>query len=105
MLSYHDSRVCADHDCSRQAIQKYIKANNKVGNLSDTAYKGHVNRAIAHGVEKGIFLQPKGKCWLLSPKPHTRSRRLGGIHRWLYEADVDSLLRCFRYREARKAGG
>jgi histone H1/5 len=46
---------------SRQAIQKYIKANNSVGNLSDTAYKGHVNRAIAHGVEKGMFLQPKGK--------------------------------------------
>jgi hypothetical protein len=62
MLSSHGSRARADHDSSRQAIQKYIKANNNVGNLSDTAFKGHVNRAIAHGVEKGIFLQPKGKC-------------------------------------------
>lgn len=61
MLSSHGLRARADHDSSRQAIQKYIKANNSVGNLSDTAYKGHVNRAIAHGVEKGIFLQPKGK--------------------------------------------
>jgi histone H1/5 len=45
---------------SRQAIQKYIKANNKVGNVSDAAFKSHVNRAIASGVEKGDFSQPKG---------------------------------------------
>ncbi|KAF1830556.1 hypothetical protein BDW02DRAFT_572908 [Decorospora gaudefroyi] len=45
---------------SRQAIQKYIQANNKVGNLSDSAFRGHVNRAIASGEEKGDFARPKG---------------------------------------------
>jgi hypothetical protein len=45
---------------SRQAIQKYIKANNKIGNVSDTAFKGHVNRAITSGEEKGDFSRPKG---------------------------------------------
>jgi hypothetical protein len=47
--------------CSRQAIQKYILANNKLGNLSDTAFRSHVNRAIASGEEKGDFARPKGE--------------------------------------------
>jgi hypothetical protein len=51
---------------SRQAIQKYIKANNKLGNVSDTAFKGHVNRAIASGEEKGDFSRPKGTLLLSS---------------------------------------
>ncbi|KAI4655579.1 uncharacterized protein J4E88_001278 [Alternaria novae-zelandiae] len=45
---------------SRQAIQKYIQANNKVGNLSDAAFRSHVNRAITSGEEKGDFARPKG---------------------------------------------
>jgi histone H1/5 len=45
---------------SRQAIQKYIKANNTIGSVSDNTYKGHVNRAIVKGEETGIFLRPKG---------------------------------------------
>lgn len=45
---------------SRQAIQKYIKANNTIGNVTDVTYKGHVNRAIVKGEETGIFLRPKG---------------------------------------------
>jgi hypothetical protein len=47
---------------SRQAIQKYIKANNSVDNVTETAYKGHVNRAIVKGEETGIFSRPKGEC-------------------------------------------
>jgi len=54
------SSTLANQHYSRQAIQKYIKANNKVGNVSDTAFKGHVNRAIASGEEKGDFSRPKG---------------------------------------------
>lgn len=45
---------------SRQAIQKYIKANNNVGNITDTMFKSLVNRAITTGEEKGIFSRPKG---------------------------------------------
>lgn len=48
------------HSHSRQAIQKYIMANNKVGNLSETQFRQHVNRAIASGKEKGELAQPKG---------------------------------------------
>ncbi|RMZ70587.1 histone h1 [Pyrenophora seminiperda CCB06] len=42
------------------SIQKYIQANNKVDNLSDIAFRGHVNRAISSGEEKGDFARPKG---------------------------------------------
>ena len=55
-------RALADQNVySRQAIQKYIQANNKVGNLSETAFRNHVNRAITSGKDKGDFAQPKGK--------------------------------------------
>ncbi|KAF1946624.1 hypothetical protein EJ02DRAFT_450356 [Clathrospora elynae] len=45
---------------SRQAIQKYIQANNTLGSLSETAFRNHVNRAITSGEEKGDFARPKG---------------------------------------------
>jgi len=45
---------------SRQAIQKYIRANNKVENVTDAAFRSHVNRAITSGEEKGDFARPKG---------------------------------------------
>lgn len=45
---------------SRQAIQKYIRANNDVGTISDNMYKSLVNRAISTGEEKGEFTRPKG---------------------------------------------
>jgi hypothetical protein len=57
------SQNASDHTLtlrSRQAIQKYIKANNEIGSISDTAYKNHVNRAILKGEETGTFLRPKG---------------------------------------------
>ncbi|KAF4305248.1 Histone H1/H5 [Botryosphaeria dothidea] len=45
---------------SRQAIKKYVKANNKIGDITDAQFNSHVNRAIQQGVEKGHFDQPKG---------------------------------------------
>ena len=41
---------------SRQAIEKYIKANYKVG---DTAAQ-HIKLALKKGAAKGTFLQTKG---------------------------------------------
>ena len=41
---------------SRQAITKYIKANYKVGDGSDT----HIKMAIKRGVANGTLSQPKG---------------------------------------------
>lgn len=52
---------------SRQAIQKYIKANNSLGNPTDTMFKSRVNGAIRKGLESGDFSFPKGtptSCWL-----------------------------------------
>ncbi|KAF2641226.1 hypothetical protein P280DRAFT_468878 [Massarina eburnea CBS 473.64] len=46
---------------SRQAIQKYIKANNDLGSISDAMFKSLVNRAIVSGEEKGAFSRPKGE--------------------------------------------
>ncbi|KAF2007738.1 hypothetical protein P154DRAFT_516552 [Amniculicola lignicola CBS 123094] len=45
---------------SRQAIQKYIKANNKLGDVTDVMFKSHVNRAIQSGEKSGVFTRPKG---------------------------------------------
>ncbi|KAF1956680.1 hypothetical protein CC80DRAFT_516221 [Byssothecium circinans] len=59
---------------SRQAIQKYIRANNKTDNVSDAMFKSLVNRAISAGEEKGTFSRPKGpsgtvKIAKKEPKP------------------------------------
>jgi histone H1/5 len=63
---------------SRQAIQKYIKANNQLGDVSDNMFKSHVNRSIQKGEKDGDFTRPKGKSWLLpNPAPfclHLRPR-------------------------------
>jgi hypothetical protein len=45
---------------SRQAIKKYIKANNKLGDVSDAQFNSLVNRALANGEKNGEFLRPKG---------------------------------------------
>jgi histone H1/5 len=45
---------------SRQAIKKYIKANNNLGATSDAAFNSHINRALAAGEEQNVFERPKG---------------------------------------------
>jgi histone H1/5 len=45
---------------SRQAIKKYIKANNKLGDITDATFNSHINRALATGEKNGEFLRPKG---------------------------------------------
>jgi len=45
---------------SRQAIKKYIKANNDLGATTDAAFATHINRALAGGEKAGIFDRPKG---------------------------------------------
>ncbi|GAQ44739.1 histone H1 [Aspergillus niger] len=46
---------------SRQSIKKYVQANNKIASASTNAFDSQFNKAIKAGVEKGEFLQPKGK--------------------------------------------
>lgn len=48
------------HHDSRQAIKKYVKANNKVKYTSEVQFDSMFNRALKGGVEKGDFAQPKG---------------------------------------------
>jgi len=45
---------------SRQAIKKYIKANNDLGATTDAAFNSHINRALAAGEEQDVFERPKG---------------------------------------------
>lgn len=44
---------------SRQAIKKYVQANNKIP-AQGASFDAQFNKAIKSGVDKGDFLQPKG---------------------------------------------
>lgn len=48
---------------SRQAIKKYVIANNKLAIASQGAFDAQFNKAIKSGVDKGEFTQPKGKSY------------------------------------------
>jgi histone H1/5 len=59
---------------SRQAIKKYVKANNNITVTSETQFDSLFNKALKSGVEKGDFTQPKGpsgpvKLAKKEPKP------------------------------------
>ena len=45
---------------SRQALKKYVKANNAIS-VSDNMFDSLFNKALKAGVDKGVFEQPKGK--------------------------------------------
>ncbi|OGE54554.1 hypothetical protein PENARI_c006G05562 [Penicillium arizonense] len=45
---------------SRQAIKKYVSANNDIHVMSPGIFDAQFNKAIKGGVEKGEFTQPKG---------------------------------------------
>ncbi|OAX77182.1 hypothetical protein ACJ72_08522 [Emergomyces africanus] len=45
---------------SRQALKKYVQANNRINVTSQSAFDAQFNRAVKAGVEKGDFTQPKG---------------------------------------------
>ncbi|RMZ90087.1 hypothetical protein DV736_g2682, partial [Chaetothyriales sp. CBS 134916] len=46
---------------SRQAIKKYVRANNTITTTSESQFDSLFNKALKTGVEKGDFSQPKGK--------------------------------------------
>jgi len=45
---------------SRQAIKKYIQANNNLGGTTEAMFTSHINRAILSGEKSGDFARPKG---------------------------------------------
>jgi len=45
---------------SRQAVKKYIQANNTISAASPAVFDQQFNKALRTGVEKGDFSQPKG---------------------------------------------
>jgi len=55
---------------SRQAIKKYVKANNNLGATSDAAFNSHINRALAAGEEQNVFERPKGPSGPIKLKKH-----------------------------------
>jgi histone H1/5 len=44
---------------SRQALKKYVRANNEI-NATDSMFDSLFNKALKAGVDKGVFEQPKG---------------------------------------------
>ncbi|KAF2768583.1 hypothetical protein EJ03DRAFT_328233 [Teratosphaeria nubilosa] len=57
---------------SRQAIKKYVMANNDLGNATESAISSNLNRALLKGSENGTFTRPKGNSGpvkLAGPKP------------------------------------
>ncbi|KAK3677137.1 hypothetical protein LTR78_002675 [Recurvomyces mirabilis] len=45
---------------SRQALKKYVQANNNLGGVTDASFTSHFNRALQKGSESGTFARPKG---------------------------------------------
>ncbi|KAF2211936.1 hypothetical protein CERZMDRAFT_106238 [Cercospora zeae-maydis SCOH1-5] len=45
---------------SRQAIKKYVLANNNLAGTSDAVFTAQFNRALQKGSENGVFARPKG---------------------------------------------
>jgi len=45
---------------SRQAIKKYILANNDLGNVTEATINMHISKALQSGEDGGDFLRPKG---------------------------------------------
>jgi len=45
---------------SRQALKKYVLANNKLDNVPEAQFTSLFNRALSKGSESGIFARPKG---------------------------------------------
>jgi histone H1/5 len=45
---------------SRQAIKKYIQANNTLTGTTEAAFSSHLARALKSGEENGVFERPKG---------------------------------------------
>ncbi|KAF7198160.1 Histone H1, partial [Pseudocercospora fuligena] len=47
---------------SRQAIKKYVLANNNLAGVSDNAFTVQFNKALQKGSDNGTFLRPKDKA-------------------------------------------
>jgi histone H1/5 len=45
---------------SRQAIKKYVQANNNLGGVTDATFTTQFNKALQKGSDSGVFARPKG---------------------------------------------
>lgn len=45
---------------SRQALKKYVLANNKLDGISDGVFTTQFNKALQKGSDSGVFARPKG---------------------------------------------
>jgi len=62
---------CANDHCSRQALKKYVRANNNLTISSETQFDSLFNKALKSGVEKEDFMQPKGTISIYTRSIHT----------------------------------
>ena len=45
---------------SRQALKKYVQANNNLGATTDAQFTVQFNKALQRGSDSGVFARPKG---------------------------------------------
>ena len=45
---------------SRQAIKKYVQANNNLSGVTDATFTTQFNKALQKGSDTGVFARPKG---------------------------------------------
>jgi histone H1/5 len=56
---------------SRQAIKKYVQANNNLSGVTDATFTTQFNKALQKGSETGVFARPKGTIILTIDTTHT----------------------------------
>lgn len=59
---------------SRQALKKYVLANNNLGTTTDKQFSSNFNKALTSGSEKGVFARPKGTSSLTIASTYALSR-------------------------------
>ncbi|KAI3395341.1 hypothetical protein diail_1397 [Diaporthe ilicicola] len=60
MISEAITQLKDRNGSSRQSLKKYVKANNNIQTQTDAMFDSLFNRALKAGVDKGVFVQPKG---------------------------------------------
>ena len=71
-------------DHSRQAIKKYVQANNKINAVSPAVFDSQFNRSLKAAVEAGDFTQPKGTRYCAASLRYIAAHSAPGMaaHGW-----------------------
>lgn len=62
---------------SRQAIKKYVQANNDLSASTENQFTSQFNKALQKGGDSGVFARPKGTLRATITLTHTRCCNCG----------------------------